>query len=156
MSEAASTYTRLTSRPCGPVWWVTRRLPSIPAAAAPASAGECTSLTPPALPRPPAWICALTAHSLPPSRVATDSASAAVYATPPGCTGTPYLASSSLAWYSWMFMGLLGLQLLCHVDQFAHRGAGFVEGGFLARIEGNLDDLLDPGEKAAFDKSCAA
>jgi len=67
------------------------------AAALAASSAERTSFTPPALPRPPAWICALTTHFLPPSRRTASPASAAVYATSPGGIGTPNFASSSFA-----------------------------------------------------------
>ena len=37
---------------------VTRFMPSMREAISAASSGEWASLTPPALPRPPAWICA--------------------------------------------------------------------------------------------------
>jgi hypothetical protein len=45
-----------------PVWCVTSVFPRISVAAARAAAASRTTFTPPALPRPPAWICALTTH----------------------------------------------------------------------------------------------
>jgi hypothetical protein len=56
------------------------------------------------LPRPPAWICALTTVTGVPSEAATFSASSGLQATPPFSTATPYFARTSLAWYSWMFI----------------------------------------------------
>src|SRR4029077_18986069 len=73
------------------------------AANAAASAGEGTTFTPPALPRPPAWICAFTT-TVPPSSRAPPAASSGVRATPPCRTGTPYLRRISFAWNSWMFI----------------------------------------------------
>src|SRR5690242_14585970 len=64
-----------------------------------ASSGLSASLTPPALPRPPTFTCALTTTVWPMSR-AIDSASSGVSATPPGSTGTPCEANKSRAWYS--------------------------------------------------------
>src|SRR5512139_998227 len=69
-----------------------------------ASPAELASFTPPPLPRPPAWICALTTTP-PPSRRAMSAASAAVYATSPRGTGTPCRARIAFAWYSWIFTG---------------------------------------------------
>ena len=60
MSRGSSTSTASTGTPSGPVWKVTSLVPSIPPAASAASAGDETILIPPALPRPPAWTCALT------------------------------------------------------------------------------------------------
>jgi hypothetical protein len=57
---------------------VTSTLPSSSRAAAATASSARTSLTPPALPRPPAWICALTAQAEPPIRRAASTASAAV------------------------------------------------------------------------------
>ena len=51
----------------GPVWWVTSVAPRIRVASRLTSWIDLTTLTPPALPRPPAWICALTTHTGPPS-----------------------------------------------------------------------------------------
>ena len=65
MSAAASTSTFLTLRPSGPVWCVTSCMPMIALAASKASSGVFASLTPPPLPRPPAWIWAFTT-ALPP------------------------------------------------------------------------------------------
>ena len=54
--------------PPGPVWGVTSVMPRIVFASAHASSGSFASFTPPPLPRPPAWICALTT-ARPPSRL---------------------------------------------------------------------------------------
>ena len=68
-----------------------------------ASSGVCASFTPPALPRPPAWTCALIT-TVPPIEAATSRASSGVLATRPGSTGSPWRANSSLPWYSCRFM----------------------------------------------------
>jgi hypothetical protein len=67
-----------------------------------ASSGVLASFTPPALPRPPACTCAFTTTA-PPSFRAICSACSGVVATSPMGTGIPCAASSSFAWYSWMF-----------------------------------------------------
>ena len=58
------------------------------------------NLTPPPLPLPPAWICALiTCHEVPVSAVsfwAAKTASSELLATIPFCTATPKLAKISL------------------------------------------------------------
>src|SRR5258705_7439463 len=80
----------------------------MPAAALFASAADFTSFTPPALPRPPACTCALTTETLAPSAESSSNAFAAPSAScasRPRSTGTPCLASSSFAWYSWIFTG---------------------------------------------------
>src|ERR1700712_4546823 len=64
-----------------------------------ASSGLSASFTPPALPRPPTFTCALTTTVCPISR-AIASACSGVSATPPGSTGTPCAANRSRAWYS--------------------------------------------------------
>ena len=74
-SIASSTSTASTGTPAGPVWCVTRVEPSIAAAASRASDAEATSLTPPALPRPPAWTCALTTTRPPSSSAAAATSS---------------------------------------------------------------------------------
>lgn len=53
---------RFTFFPWGPVWRVTRMLPRSSLAYFLTSSGEWASLTPPASPRPPAWIWAFTTH----------------------------------------------------------------------------------------------
>src|SRR5690606_23304388 len=90
--------------PSGPVWWVLSIMPSISEASALASAGLLASFTPPPLPRPPAWICALTTVTEVPSSRAAASASSGVFATMPRGVGTPYFRKSSLPWYSWIFI----------------------------------------------------
>ena len=63
-------------RPSGPVWWVTSVMPRIWLATRfHLIAAERASFTPPPLPRPPAWIWALTTTGQPPSPPATFSAS---------------------------------------------------------------------------------
>src|SRR6185295_9246999 len=66
---------------------------------------DFATLTPPPLPRPPAWIWAFTTQTLPPSFFAASTASSTVNAGIPRDVGTPNLRNSSLPWYSWMFMG---------------------------------------------------
>ena len=66
----SSISTRPTTRPSGPVWWVMRVMPIMSFASWTAWAGLFASLTPPPLPRPPAWICALTTTTAPPRRLA--------------------------------------------------------------------------------------
>ena len=58
-------------------------------AAAATSAVDLTTLTPPALPRPPACTWALTTQTGPPSRLAASTASSGVEATKPVGTGMP-------------------------------------------------------------------
>ena len=67
MSAVSSTSTLRTSCPSGPVWWVTSFMPRICPASCARLLGVLASLTPPPLPRPPAWICALTTHRPPSS-----------------------------------------------------------------------------------------
>src|ERR1700740_3743751 len=73
-----------------------------------ASSGVAAYLTPPALPRPPAFTCALTMTGLPIS-VAMALAPSAVSVTRPGVVGTLCLANSSFAWYSKRSMDSLSL-----------------------------------------------
>src|SRR3569623_35075 len=79
-------------------------VPSMPLAAARTSSRLLQILTPPALPRPPAWICAVTFHCEPPSALVASTAASGELATLPGGTVIPYCANSSLAWYSWKFI----------------------------------------------------
>src|ERR1041384_1239685 len=96
---------RLTTLPFGPVWCVTSVEPSRRLASFSTSSIDLTTLTPPALPRPPAWICAFTTQRPPPRSVNAFCACSGVSTGMPFGTGTPWRASTSLAWYSWMFMG---------------------------------------------------
>src|SRR5579859_200654 len=82
-------------------------VPSMPLAAARTSSRLLQNLTPPALPRPPAWICALTIHCEPPRCLAASTAASGELATLPGGTAMPYFANNSLAWYSWKFIRYL-------------------------------------------------
>src|SRR5579863_5761276 len=81
----------------------------MPSAAARTSSAERHSLTPPALPRPPAWTWALTTHSPPPSDWAAAAAAAPLLARVPRGTGMPYSANSCFAWYSCRFIWLGGV-----------------------------------------------
>ena len=78
---ARATITRLTM-------WPLMSRPRIASAAVAASSGLCTTLTPPALPRPPALTCALTT-TVPPIFSAAAFASSGVSAMMPASTGTP-------------------------------------------------------------------
>ena len=92
MSAPAATMTRCTM-------WPLMSRPRIAFAASSASAGVLATLTPPALPRPPVFTCALTTVT-PPSFSAAARASSGVSATIPASTGTPYFSKTSRAWYS--------------------------------------------------------
>src|SRR5207237_541952 len=94
--------------PCGPVWCVTSVMPRIFFARSRTSSMDLATFTPPPLPRPPAWICAFTTQTLPPSFCATDTASSTDIAGSPRGVTTPNLRKSCLPWYSWMFMKLRG------------------------------------------------
>src|SRR5204863_1051858 len=104
MSDALSTHTERTLMPSGGVCGVLSIMPRICLAAVSAASGPSATLMPPPLPRPPACTWALTT-TLPPSRWAISRALAGVSAWSPSGTGTPNSRSSSLAWYSWIFMG---------------------------------------------------
>ena len=93
-------------RPSGPVWWVTSVMPRILLASSFTSAIDLATFTPPPLPRPPAWIWALTTQTLPPSDSAAFTASSTEKAGMPRGVGTPNLRKISLPWYSWIFMSL--------------------------------------------------
>src|SRR5512135_644544 len=103
MSAPSSIIRRRTFWPSGPVWWVTSCMPRIWPASERTSSIERASLTPPPLPRPPAWICAFTTQTGPPSCCAALTASSTENAGMPRGTGTPNLRNSSLPWYSWIF-----------------------------------------------------
>src|SRR5271169_5423786 len=103
MSSASSTRIFLTFWPCGPVCCVTSCIPRILRARASASSGLFASLTPPPLPRPPAWICALTT-ARPPNSLAIRPASSGESVTWPRGVATPNPRRISLAWYSCIFM----------------------------------------------------
>ena len=92
LPEAVGVATR-TSRPSRAAWM--------------ASSTVFTSLTKPALPRPPAWTCALTTTSDSPEprmRSVSATASSTVSTIRPGGTGMPASERSCRAWYSWIFM----------------------------------------------------
>jgi hypothetical protein len=60
------------------------------------SSTDLTTLTPPALPRPPAWICAFTTHTGPGSWFAALTASSTLNAAMPFGTGTPKPRNTAL------------------------------------------------------------
>src|SRR5581483_4239504 len=68
------------------------------------SSVDRASLTPPPLPRPPAWIWALTTHTFPPSFLAASTASSTEKQGIPRGVSTPYRRRTSFAWYSWIFI----------------------------------------------------
>jgi hypothetical protein len=92
MSLASVTSTRCTV-------WPLMSIPRMAAAFSRASSGDSASFTPPALPRPPVFTCALTTTVVP-SSPAAAAASSGVSTVRPGRTGTPCAAKSSFAWYS--------------------------------------------------------
>ncbi len=61
------------------------------------SSTDLTTLTPPALPRPPAWIWAFTTQTGPPSSFAAFTASSTDMAGVPRGTGTPNFFSRPFA-----------------------------------------------------------
>jgi hypothetical protein len=61
------------------------------------SSTDFTTLTPPALPRPPAWICAFTTQTGPPSSLAPLTASSTLIAGTPRGTGTPNSRKTAFA-----------------------------------------------------------
>ena len=68
---------------------VASRVPSMACAAERTVSRSRATLTPPALPRPPAWTCALTTQTDPPSASAAWTASSALAATRPAGTAMP-------------------------------------------------------------------
>src|SRR6478609_7566065 len=104
-----------------------------------------TTFTPPPLPRPPAWICALTTTTGAPVSVmilvAACSASSTVKQGMPFGTAMPYFANSCLPWYSWIF---IDSRLRFHdVDDLLHAVGAGLEHGLLLRRQLDVDDLLD-------------
>src|SRR3954451_8194457 len=141
---------RLTTLPFGPVWCVISVEPSRRVASFPTSSIDLTTFTPPAFPRPPAWICALTTQTGPPSLFAAFTASSTLNAGSPCATGTPNFARTAFAWYSWMFIRRLRVSLaerrgdlLAGIDERSHRGDRLVEHLALRAVEFQLHDALD-------------
>ena len=75
--------------------------PRISAARSAASSGDFAIFTPPALPRPPVFTCALTTTTGVPIFSAAARASSGVVAVIPRRTGTPCASNMSRAWYSY-------------------------------------------------------
>src|SRR3954469_8674501 len=124
------------------------------------SSTDLTTLTPPALPRPPAWICAFTTQTGPPSSVAALTASSTLKAGMPRGVGTPYSRRTALPWYSGIFIpsppnsnarglfsGRLFSKFWCDldagVDQRLHSRRRLVERVLLGTGEFDLDHALD-------------
>ena len=97
MSAPSSMSSRRTFWPCGPVWWVTSCMPSIWPESVFTSSTDLASFTPPPLPRPPAWIWALTTQTLPPSDWAAFTASSTEKHGTLRGTVTPYFFKTSFA-----------------------------------------------------------
>src|SRR5687767_13646833 len=139
MSAPSSMRMRRTFCPSGPVWWVFNCMPRIAPACWRTSSRDFATLTPPPLPRPPAWICALTTHTLPPRRLAASSASSTENAGKPRGVGMPYLRKISLPWYSWIFIMLFFFAVFLLAVPLgipaAHRLAGAVERMALVELE---------------------
>src|SRR6266508_2921673 len=104
MSAPSSTRSRRTFCPSGPVWCVFSIIPRISPARSRTSLSDLATLTPPPFPRPPAWICAFTTQTLPPSSRAAFAASSTEKQGTPRGVATPYLRRISFAWYSWIFI----------------------------------------------------
>ena len=94
---------RCTMRPSGPVWWVTSVMPRIFGGDRAASSAFLATLTPPPLPRPPAWICALTT-TLPPRRSGGQFGFG--HGVNHFAAGHRHAVARkrALAWYSWIFI----------------------------------------------------
>src|SRR5437763_8206011 len=89
-------------------------MPSILPAISPASSTDLAILTPPPLPRPPAWICALTTTPVAPAEkrfLAARSASSREVTISPRGTATPNFDRIAFAWYSWIFISYSNGQL---------------------------------------------
>src|SRR5882724_11934333 len=89
-------------------------MPSILPAIWPASSTDLGILKPPPLPRPPAWICALTTTPVAPAEkrfLAARSASSREVTISPRGTATPYFDRIAFAWYSWIFISYRNGQL---------------------------------------------
>src|SRR6266581_2815214 len=97
MSAPSSTSSLLTFCPPGPVWCVLSIMPRIFPAHSRTSLSDFTTFTPPPLPRPPAWICAFTTQTLPPSSRAAATASSTDKQRTPRGVATPYLRRIYLA-----------------------------------------------------------
>ena len=83
--------------------WPLMSMPRICSPAAAASSADFATFTPPALPRPPVFTCALTTTTPPlfgPISSAAARTASGVSATTPASTGTPCASNMSRAWYS--------------------------------------------------------
>src|SRR5208282_2614784 len=122
-----------------------------------ASSRVLATLTPPPLPRPPAWICALTTTPGAPSANslrATAAASSNVVAISPLGTATPYRARISFAWYSWIFKGReprANPRLSCGFAAQSHHSGQITYPKCVNRqaLSGDLELLIQHAERAA-------
>ncbi len=96
MSAPSSISRRRTFWPSGPVWCVTSCMPMICSAYSLTCSSDLATFTPPPLPRPPAWIWALTTHTGPPSSSAALTASSTDMHGMPRGTVTPNFRRISL------------------------------------------------------------
>src|SRR3954452_25405305 len=104
MSTPGATSSTETGTPSGPVCTLVMRLVSMNLAASRAWSADFTSFTNPALPRPPAYTCALTTHIPTPRCLNACAASSGVRTTSAGGTAMPKFERICRAWYSWIFM----------------------------------------------------
>src|SRR5262245_22879863 len=145
MSSPCSRSRRLTFFPSAPVCGVTSCMPKIFRAASLAASAPLATLTPPPLPRPPAWICAFTTTTgLPVFSITASMASSASRrenAGIPNGTCTPYFLKICFPWYSWIFM-VAPLFQLEGGDQLLDRVGRLFEERLLGVVELHLDDLL--------------
>src|SRR5215471_7836371 len=117
MLAPSSTSSRRTTLPLGPVWCVTSVLPSSSFAKPGTAAFSFVIFTPPALPRPPAWICAFTTNTGLFSSAVQASASCGVLTSRPRGTGTPNCANNSLAGNPGTFIFFSRLHFLILLSQ---------------------------------------
>src|SRR5688500_43636 len=139
MFVACSTRSLETVTPSGPVWGVTSRLVRMRTASLWASSADFTTLTPPPLPRPPAWTWALTTATPVPNELKWAVASSPVRAIFPSGVGIPNSRKRALAWYSWIFMDDPDGDEEAHAGPCVgwHRFRLTFLGGFIHRVEPN-------------------
>src|SRR5487761_91842 len=116
MSSPSSISKRRTIRPSAPVCGVTSFIPRICPASSDACSADRASFTPPAFPRPPAWICAFTTTTGVPNFCAAAFASSFSNTTSPRGVSTPNFARMDLAWYSCIFIDLPVVLKLAHAQ----------------------------------------
>src|ERR1700709_2165750 len=115
-------------------------VPNMDLAATATASRSLTTLTPPALPRPPACTCALTTHKDPPNALAAATAPSGESATWPRGTGMAYIANSSLDWYSCKFIN-------CPAVPIWSRKARYSELSLPAAQSERKQDLSRPSDR---------